>query len=272
MKTPLRILRAVVEAIDHARPPLTKRACARRDRIIANATTMIARFTLLGVTMSGIAAALGIGAGSIRRFFPDIFCIVADIIERDLRNISDALAAVPPDAENRPLLLAQAYWRVTRDNVGAFTEAHRITVRDRQFLPEDLREKLERSRLALGDIIAPGRGHKILAMLDTEEYEPQDLEALFPALPRQAAPQTAKPKPVTAPPQVMTATKRAIADMALPVLGPTAPAAIPTLRPTPPHRAPPPLPAMRADVRERLVSLAAIEAAAEAIAPARPPP
>jgi AcrR family transcriptional regulator len=182
MHTPHRILRADAEDLERTPPELTQREQERDDRILTLGQGIMARRGSHALTMSGLAQALRIGAGTLRRHFVDLDALLAALLHRHLRDIVRALAEIPQDAPNRPQKLRAAYLAFTRSDLGGLTEAHLLLVRDRHLLPEDLLTPIERRRQAIGDRLAPGQAEAALGLLDMPCLDAPRIEAALAAI------------------------------------------------------------------------------------------
>src|SRR5271163_3368876 len=143
MRTPDRILRADAQNLERDPPDLTPREQEQLTRILTLAEGILARRGIHTMTATGLAHALSIGPGTLRRHFSDLDVLLATLIRGHLRKIAHALREVPQDAPDRPQKLRAAYLAYTRATQGGFTEAHLLLVRDRHLLPEDLLAPIE---------------------------------------------------------------------------------------------------------------------------------
>jgi AcrR family transcriptional regulator len=216
MRTPNRILRADAEDLERNPPQLTQREQAHYDRILALAEGIMARRGSHTMTVAGLAQALCISAGTLRRHFPDLDVLLATLLRRHLRKIARALGEVPHDAPDRPQKMRAAYLAYTRSILGGYTGAHLLLVRDRQLLPEDLLTNIEAIRRGLGDMLAYGHAEAALGLLDMRSLDAPRIEAALAAIVATAAaaaeqPKSAPPAPKPSPATV-TAARRALAN------------------------------------------------------------
>ena len=216
MRTPDRILRADAENLERDPPELTQRGQEQYTRILTLAEGIMARRGIHTMTVTGLAHALCIGAGTLRRHFPDLDVLLATLIRRHLRKIAGALAKIPQGAPDRPQKLRAAYLACTRTPMSGFTDAHLLLVRDRHLLPEDLLTNIEAIRRKLGDILAPGHAEEALGLLDMPSLDAARIEAALAAITATAEPR----KPAPPAPQPAIAARR---DRPIPATPPRAP-------------------------------------------------
>src|SRR5277367_2352441 len=171
MRTPDRILRADAQDLERDPPALTPREQEQHTRILTLSEGVMARRGIHTMTASGLAQALCIGAGTLRRHFPDLDVLLATLIHRHLRKLARALREVPQGAPNRPQKLRAAYLTYTRGTPGGFTDAHLLLVRDRHLLPEDLLTPIDAARRNLGDLLAHGHAEQALGLLDMRSLD-----------------------------------------------------------------------------------------------------
>ena len=158
MPTLPRILRAEIAGIPGAQPQLTARGLERRDVILAAARHAMVLHGRGGVRLPELAMALGMTSGTMRRYFPDLDYLLAEILRVHVlaicSAIGDALRHLPQGAAERQPAARAAYLAATRTVLGGHTEAHLLLVRERHQLPPDLRESIEETRAALGEMLA----------------------------------------------------------------------------------------------------------------------
>jgi AcrR family transcriptional regulator len=186
---PARILRASYDN-HHKRPEQSAREQAREERILAGAQTVFAENGRHEVTLTSMALALHVVRSTLRHHFCDLDALLAAILNRHLvylaRIIGDAAHYDDPDAFRKR---RAAYLAATRTILGGLTEAHLLLVRDRHLLPEDLLPHIEGFRNDIAHLVAGPDGRKILALLDSPEWTPDDIEALLaPHQPQPAQP------------------------------------------------------------------------------------
>jgi AcrR family transcriptional regulator len=238
MRTPDRILRADVEDLERNPPPLTQREQLQYDRILTLAEGIMARRGSHTLTAAGLAQALCISSGTLRRHFPDLDALLATLLSRHLRKIAHALGEVPHDAPDRPQQLRAAYLAYTRSILGGFTAAHLLLVRDRALLPEDLLTNIERTRTGLGDTLAYGHAEEALGLLDMRSLDAPRIEAALAAIIATAAQQPSHAPP-PAPKPAATAIAAARRDRAISANPPWAPRDDLALLQGGPHTSPP---------------------------------
>ena len=201
MRTPDRILRADAEDLERDPPALTPRQQEQYTRILTLSEGILARRGIHTMTVSGLAQALCIGAGTLRRHFADLDILLATLIGRHMRNLARAIREVPRDAADRPQKTRAAYLAYTRPDLGGFIDAHLLLVRDRHLLPEDLLTPLEAIRRDIGNTVAPGHAEEALGLLDMRCLDAPRIEAALAtitAATEQPKPAQPAPKPATA--------------------------------------------------------------------------
>jgi AcrR family transcriptional regulator len=206
MPIPARILRAFVDDLPGARHRPSQKELEREDRLIAAATTLMARFGAGRLTMSAFALATRMSVATIRRSFPDMESLLAEILFRHLRAITQAIGdATRADGAStmHPMAARRAaYIAATRTPFNAPTEAHLLLVRERHILPEDLSGTVEQLRLGIGDMIAGNHGEIALSLLDTPYLLAPQIEAMLATLETLPAEQpAATPAKAPTPPQ-----------------------------------------------------------------------
>jgi AcrR family transcriptional regulator len=186
MFTPARILRATIEKV-HGEPPLTARQRAREERILAEGQSQMALHGSHKITVAGLAKYLGISRDALCFHFCDIESLLAAILYRHIANIAAELAKIPGDAANRDQLRRAAYVAFTRTESTALTEPHRLLVRDRHLLPDDLRPGVEAARRDLGSILTASQPERALSLLDSPNFSLEQIELAMGACPASAA-------------------------------------------------------------------------------------
>jgi AcrR family transcriptional regulator len=198
MRTPNRILRADAEDLERDPPDLTPREVEQYNRILAVAEGIMARRGIHTMTVSGLAEALRMGTATVRRHFSDLDALLATLLCRHLRKLAYAIGKIPHDVADRPQKMRAAYLAYTRKELGGYTEAHLLLVRDRHLLPHDLLGNIEATRHDLGDILAHGFAEDVLTLLDLRTLDAARVEATLATIiataPQQYQPASPVPK------------------------------------------------------------------------------
>jgi AcrR family transcriptional regulator len=183
MPTPIRILRAHADDLPNARPMLSARELDREDRILSTARALFYRFGRVNLTFTALAVAMRLAPATIRRHFPDLDSILAEIIIRHLRAIACALGEVPREHPNRQAAARAAYIAFTRNGMGcAPTEAHTLLIRERHTLPPDLLEHIEQLRDLIGTSFAKDHIETTIGLLDNCFLQRPQIEAMLATL------------------------------------------------------------------------------------------
>jgi AcrR family transcriptional regulator len=204
MEVPLRLLRTLVDNRYRGRPPLSEKQREREERIIDATQALTATYSRDALTIGKLAVALRMTPTTIRRYFPDIETILAEILVRHLTGLYQAIGKVPHDDPNRRVLQRAAYIKVTRTEWGGLTEPHILLILARHTLPDDLAKPIEQVRQVIGELLGGENGAGVLALLDTPEMPAAKIEAMLantapapqapkPAEPLAPAPATHKP-------------------------------------------------------------------------------
>jgi AcrR family transcriptional regulator len=204
MPIPVRLLRATAEDMPGARHRPTHQEQERETRIIAAATTLMAIYGRPGLSMYGVAAALRMSPATLRRHFPDLDSLLAEILFRHLSSIAAAIGQAPALPATASMAQRRAarravYIRVTRGPLNAPTHAHLLLIRERHVLPPDIAENVEKLRDQIGDMLAGDNAEAALALLDTS-LPAARIEAMLAATP---APVRAAPHVAVAEPRVV---------------------------------------------------------------------
>jgi AcrR family transcriptional regulator len=164
----------------------------------------MATYGRAAIGLTAFALGMRMAPATIRRAFPDMDYLLAEILRRHLRAIVAALAEIPRDAPHRDQARRAAYLAVTRTH-GAPTEAHLLLIRDRHLLPPDEAAPLEALRASIGDILAGPHAIAALALLDTPELTPTQIETALAALTNPPTPtqQTGQPQPPLGKPRLV---------------------------------------------------------------------
>jgi AcrR family transcriptional regulator len=185
MQTSHRLLRADAERFDRNPPPLSAKERERHDRILEVGRSILAHRGRHAVSLVGLAVALRMAPPTLRRHFPDLDALLCEILRTHLREIAVEIGKIPHTAPDRNQQRRAAYLAFTRTALGGFTEAHRLLVRDRHTLPDDLLAAIEETRIALGFNLAGNMAHEALSHLDNPFLTPARIEAIL-ALPEEA--------------------------------------------------------------------------------------
>jgi AcrR family transcriptional regulator len=202
MPIPARLIRKHCDDIPGQRPQPCFRETERRERILDGGQAIMAIFGRAAIKLTDFAIGMRMAPITIRRHFPDMDSLLAEILRRHLCAIVTALGQVPRDTPNRAQAHRAAYLAATRTPLGAPTEAHLLLIRDRHLLPPDEFEPLEAQRLNIGDILAAGHAPAALALLDMPELSGAQIEAALAAIARPAAP-AQQPRPKHAAPRLV---------------------------------------------------------------------
>ena len=197
MPIPIRTLRTHADDLPNARPILSARELDREDRILNTARALMVRFGRANLTFRSLAVAMRLAPATIRRHFPDLDSILAELITRHLRAIACALGEVARDHPHQLAGKRAAYLTFTRNGLGcAPTESHTLLVRERHTLPPDLLDPIEHHRDIIGTMLTKEHTDTTLALLDNCFLQPKQIETMLATLqnPSAALP---KPKPIT---------------------------------------------------------------------------
>ena len=209
MPIPARIIRRQCDDLPGQRPKTSWAEQDRRDRILDGAQSIMATYGRAAIRLTDFALGMRMAPATIRRAFPDMDYLLAEILYRHLRAIVAAMAKVAYDAPNRDQARRSAYLAATRTALGGPTDAHILLTRDRHLLPPDEAEPLDALRLSIGDMLAGPNAVAALALLDTPELTPAEIETALaaltsadaparPASSRPTSPGYSKPRPVHA--------------------------------------------------------------------------
>ena len=179
MKTSTRTLRKRIAKIPGFQPLLSPRDIARRETIMGAALATMVDYGRETFTIAQLANALEISPGTIRRHFIDMDGLMMEILERHLREVSDAIESVPPDAPDLAAARRAAYLAATRTPEGGLTEAHHLLTRDRFTLPEDDQEALDLIRLAQGAELGGISPESVLSLLDSPKLDAEEIELIM---------------------------------------------------------------------------------------------
>ena len=186
MPIPIRTLRAHVEDLPGERRTPSARELDREDRILDIARALMARYGRANLTLGALAAAMRLAPATIRRHFPDLDSILAELIRRHLHAISvaigEATRGIPFHHPNRHALQRAAYVAFTRNAFSGTTPDHTLLIRERHTLPPDLLDPLENLRDLLGGSLGAANPETILSLLDNPFIQPPQIEAMLAAL------------------------------------------------------------------------------------------
>ena len=164
-----------------ARPRFSSRELDREARIIAAATSTLARFGRANVTFNTFALGLRLSPATIRCHFPDLDTLLAEILYRHLAAIAAAMGEAPAGDDLQAARRA-AYVSATRSGFNAPLDAHLLLVRERYSLPADLAEPVEHLREQIGFMLAGAHGDTALSLLDTPDLLLPQIETMLAAL------------------------------------------------------------------------------------------
>ncbi len=177
----------------------------RQTRILDGAQFIMATYGRAAIRLTDLALGMRMSPHTIRRHFPDMDYLLAEILRRHLNAIVTAVGKIAYDAPNRDQARRAAYLAATRTPFGAPTEAHLLLIRDRHLLPQDEFEPIEDLRASIGNIIAGPHATAALALLDTPELTAAEIEAALtaitslqqaqPLLPHASKPRLVHPQP-----------------------------------------------------------------------------
>jgi AcrR family transcriptional regulator len=178
MLIPARILRQHAMDVDPTLRHLTPREEAREERILKTAIHLITRFGVAAISFTNLAIGIKIAPSTLRKHFADFDALLGEIMRRHLQIISQALAAVPCDAPDRPRRQRAAYIEATRC-LGAPTATHLILTNYRANLPDDERETVNAIREQIGLELAGADGEACLHLLDCPGYDIDQIERML---------------------------------------------------------------------------------------------
>ncbi len=181
MPTAARTIRTHIDDLPGARPRLSSRDLDREARIVAAATSILARFGRANITFNDFAVGMRMAPATIRRHFADLDTLLADILYRHLAAIAAALGDAPAGDDPQAARRA-AYVAATRSAFNAPLNAHLLLVRERYSLPADLAEPLEQLREQIGFMLAGAHGDTALSLLDTPDLLLPQIETMLAAL------------------------------------------------------------------------------------------
>jgi AcrR family transcriptional regulator len=202
MPTAIRILRNDIADIPGACPEHSPSARDRRDVILAAACRLMAVHGRHAISIASLAGALCLSPGAVKRLFPDMDSLLAEILLRHVGVLANAIAGIAHGEPGCYVNRRAAYLAMTRTASGAPAEAHLLLLRDRHTLPPDALRQIEHCRQALGECLAGKFGHIAMNLLDMPELAPPQIEACLACIAAPAAIQHSRPqRPVAQPPQ-----------------------------------------------------------------------
>jgi AcrR family transcriptional regulator len=189
MITPPRILRDQADRLTNRKFHFSPRQKDRETRILLVAEHVFAQNSFACVTFGNLALALAISPVTLRQHFVDLDQLLADILQRHLFALLKTLTGIAGAGKAQDAARRKAWFEATRGVMGGLTDAHKLLIRERHNLPEDLRENIDNAYYALGELLAPNYGREALALLDAESADLPVIEALLTApLTKPAAP------------------------------------------------------------------------------------
>jgi AcrR family transcriptional regulator len=221
MITLARLIRGAVEHLPGARQPPTPAQQDRQDFILQAGRIAFTRFGFDTITMAQFSLGLKLTPLQIRWHYPDLENLLGAIFRDHLKSIGDAIADSVRDPNDPELHQAAraAFFAATRDDQGRFTEAHRLFLTERRFLPEDEAQSVDMydgmlARTLGGDIF----GQDAMNLLCNETLSLADIEDAMADLATNApnpgpAPAITQPAPASvqaAPPQLPRHIRRKI--------------------------------------------------------------
>ena len=114
MPIPARIIRRQCDDLPGQRPHASWKDQDRQTRILDGAQSIMATYGRAAIGLTAFALGMRMAPATIRRAFPDMDYLLAEILRRHLRAIVAALAEIPRDAPNRDQARRSAYLSVTR--------------------------------------------------------------------------------------------------------------------------------------------------------------
>jgi AcrR family transcriptional regulator len=182
MNHPARTIRALAEDLPEARPFLQRRDQQRHDLIRAVGRRAFAELGPGGFSIKDFANAVWMSVTRFTHYYCDLESLLADLIETHLMDLYAAIGNIPSNTPDRPAAHRAAYFAATRTHRGGLTQSHLLLLHARRSLPPDLREPLEQLRDRLGEVMAPGHAEAALSLLDSSDFAPAEIEAMFATL------------------------------------------------------------------------------------------
>jgi len=179
MTIPTRILRAMATDYDPHPRTLTPRQQQMLERIQIIGLKIFAAFGPQNITFRQFAEALDISPRVLKHYYVDLDALVGDLIRTHLAALSAELGKIAENADNRAAKLRQAYYNFTHTALGALTDAHLLTTRDTELLPDDERLPIEATTTAIGQIIAGPKSAETMRLLDTADLTLSRIEQLL---------------------------------------------------------------------------------------------
>jgi AcrR family transcriptional regulator len=179
MHHPARTIRGIAEDLPEARPFLEKRDQQRHDLIRAVGRRAFAELGPGSFSIKDFAKAVWMSVTRFTHYYCDLESLLADLIETHLMDLYAAIGNIPSNTPDRPAAHRAAYFAATRTHRGGLTQSHLLLLHARRSLPPDLREPLEKLRDSLGEVMAPGHAEAALSLLDSSDFAPAEIEAMF---------------------------------------------------------------------------------------------
>jgi AcrR family transcriptional regulator len=200
MITPPRILRDQADRLFSRKFHFSARQKDRETRILLAAEHFFAKHGFASVTFSNLALALAISPAALRQHFVDLDQLLGAILQNHLFSLTKTLVQITGTGDSLYAARRKAWFDATRA-MGALTDAHKLLIRERHNLPEDLREEIGNAYDALGEWLAPDDAPQVLALLDAEIADLPVIEAWLTAPLTKPAPKATRPGPVLLPRQ-----------------------------------------------------------------------
>ena len=179
MRTPTRHLRACVAGIPGIRTPLSLPDLERREALLGAARTVLVEFGRDTFSIPQFAQAIDCSAHTLRRFFIDLEALLAEILNKHLQGISDAMSQFPRACADWPAARRAAYLAFTRKAFGTLTTDHFIFTRDYLTLPTEERRVIEDFHDTLGSMLGGISARDTLSLLDDPAIDADEIEILI---------------------------------------------------------------------------------------------
>ena len=183
MNAPLRMLRAEARDLLGDRPILTAREEKRERDIIDIAERLMCSHGPAAVTMKILCSSLDMTAAAMQRHFADREELFGRILMRHLQALFDAISKIPAETPDRNAAQRAAYCAYTRTGWGSHTDIHHLLLNYAASLPPDMAQPVERwRRMITGTLVGAEAPSAAMALLDSPDLEPPEIEALLVAL------------------------------------------------------------------------------------------